>query len=212
MIAADESRRSRRFEELALPHLDAAYNLARWLTGSASDADDVVQDAYLRAFRFFDGFHGDNARAWLLAIVRNTWFTEWRRRNDAADDTPYDDALHDDERLPGWVDEIGSDPETLAVRRDDVDLIHHALDVLPVEYREVLVLRELEDMSYRDIATVAGVPIGTVMSRLARGRSLLCAAVRKAQGAMPSELAPVRGKADGNLVRMPAPSSQKGVK
>ncbi len=97
MIAADNSRRSRRFEELALPHLDAAYNLARWLTGSASDADDVVQDAYLRAFRFFDGFHGDNARAWLLAIVRNTWFTEWRRRNDAADDTPYDDALHDDE-------------------------------------------------------------------------------------------------------------------
>jgi len=209
VIAADKSRR---FEELALPHLDAAYNLARWLTGSASDADDVVQDAYLRAFRFFDGFHGDSARAWLLAIVRNTWFTEWRRRNDAADDTPYDDALHDDERLPGWADEICSDPETLAVRRDDVDLIHRALGVLPVEYREVLVLRELEDMSYRDIATVAGVPIGTVMSRLARGRRLLCTAVRKAQGAMPSEHAPVHGKADGNLVRMPAPSSQKGVK
>lgn len=209
MIAADKSRR---FEELALPHLDAAYNLARWLTGSASDADDVVQDAYLRAFRFFDGFHGDNARAWLLAIVRNTWFTEWRRRSDAADDTPYDAALHDDERLPGWVDEIGNDPETLAVRRDDVDLIHRALGVLPVEYREVLVLRELEDMSYRDIATVAGVPIGTVMSRLARGRRLLCAAVRKAQGVLPSELAPVRGNADGNLVRMPVPGSQKGVK
>ncbi|WP_211443948.1 RNA polymerase sigma factor [Collimonas humicola] len=209
MIAADKSRR---FEELALPHLDAAYNLARWLTGSASDADDVVQDAYLRAFRFFDSFHGDNARAWLLAIVRNTWFTEWRRRSEAADDAPYDDALHDDERLPGWVDEIGSDPEALAVRRDDVDLIHRALGALPVEYREVLVLRELEDMSYRDIATVAGVPIGTVMSRLARGRGLLCAAVRKAQGAMPSELAPVHGKTDGNLLRMPAPGSQKGVK
>jgi RNA polymerase sigma-70 factor (ECF subfamily) len=209
VTAADKSRR---FEELVLPHLDAAYNLARWLTGSASDADDVVQDAYLRAFRFFDGFHGDNARAWLLAIVRNTWFTEWRRRSDAADDTPYDDALHDDERLPGWGDEIGSDPETLAVRRDDVDLIHRALGVLPVEYREVLVLRELEDMSYRDIATVAGVPIGTVMSRLARGRRLLCAAVRKAQGVTPAELASVQGKADSNLVRMPAPGSQKGVK
>ncbi|MFC5475586.1 RNA polymerase sigma factor [Paraherbaspirillum soli] len=209
MSATDNSRR---FEELALPHLDAAYNLARWLTGSASDADDVVQDAYLRAFRFFDGFHGDNARAWLLAIVRNTWFTEWRRRSDAADDTPFDDALHDDERLPGWDDEIGSDPETLAVRRDDVDLIHRALAALPVEYREVLVLRELEDMSYRDIATVTGIPIGTVMSRLARGRHLLCAAVRKAQGMMPSELAPVHGKVDGKLVRMPASNSAKGVK
>ncbi|MDW3688676.1 RNA polymerase sigma factor [Cupriavidus sp. CV2] len=177
MDATDESRR---FSEVTLPHLDAAYNLARWLSGSASDADDIVQDAYLRAFRFFDSFRGDNARAWLLAIVRNTWFTEWRRRRDAADGTPYDETLHGDERLPGWIDDIGSNPEMLAVRQEDVHLVHRALELLPVEYREVLVLRELEDMSYRDIAIVAGIPIGTVMSRLARGRHLLGTTVRAA--------------------------------
>lgn len=178
MISADSSSR---FAEVALPHLDAAYNLARWLSGSASDADDIVQDAYLRAFRFFDGFQGDNARAWLLAIVRNTWFTEWRRRVDAADGTPYDDVIHGDERLPGWDDDIGSTPEALAARREDIQLVRRALEQLPVGYREVLVLRELEDMSYRDIAVVVGIPIGTVMSRLARGRHLLCIALRSAQ-------------------------------
>lgn len=187
VIATDKSSR---FAKVALPHLDAAYNLARWLSGSASDADDIVQDAYLRAFRFFDGFHGDNARAWLLAIVRNTWFSEWRRRHNAADNTPYDEALHGDERLPGWIDDIGSNPETLAVRHGDVELVHRALEQLPVVYREVLVLRELEDMSYRDIALVADIPIGTVMSRLARARHLLCSAVR-------AEQARVRGGIDG---------------
>jgi len=176
----DATDESRRFAEVALPHLDAAYNLARWLSGSASDADDIVQDAYLRAFRFFHSFHGDNARAWLLAIVRNTWFTEWRRRRDAADGTPYDETLHGDERLPGWIDDIGSSPETLAVRREDAHLVHRALEQLAVEYREVLVLRELEDMSYRDIAAVAGIPIGTVMSRLARGRHLLSVTLLRA--------------------------------
>lgn len=178
MAPTDESRR---FEQVALPHLDAAYNLARWLSGSASEADDIVQEACLRAFRFFDSFRGDNARAWLLAIVRNTWFTEWRRRSDAADGTPYDDTLHGDTRLPGWVDGIGSDPEVLVMRREASRLVHHALEQLPVEYREVLVLRELEDLSYRDIAGIAGIPLGTVMSRLSRGRHLLCAALRAAQ-------------------------------
>lgn len=183
VISTDESSR---FAEVALPHLDAAYNLARWLSGSASDADDIVQEAYLRAFRFFDSFRGGNARAWLLAIVRNTWFSEWRRRCDAADGTPFDEVIHGDERLPGWIDDVGSDPETLAVRREDVHLVHRALEQLPVEYREVLVLRELEDMSYRDIAIVAGIPIGTVMSRLARGRRLLGAAVQAAQAPPPA--------------------------
>lgn len=202
MDATDESRR---FSEVALPHLDAAYNLARWLSGSASDADDIVQDAYLRAFRFFDSFRGDNARAWLLAIVRNTWFTEWRRRCDAADRTPYDETLHGDERLPGWIDDIGSNPEMLAVRREDANLVHRALEQLPVEYREVLVLRELEDMSYRDIAIVAGIPIGTVMSRLARGRHLLSASVRAAQ-------APARSHDDGiAFSRSPVPGHSMGV-
>jgi RNA polymerase sigma-70 factor (ECF subfamily) len=174
-----------RFEAMVMPHLDAAYNLARWLSGSATDADDVVQEAYLRAFRFFGGFEGGeeaNARAWLLAIVRNTWFTEWRRRVQLADATPYDEELGGDEALPGWSEEGAADPETLAVRRDEVHLVHRALEALPIAFREVLVLRELEDMSYKEVASVTGVPIGTVMSRLARGRKMLAGAVRAAQG------------------------------
>lgn len=171
-----------RFDAVMLPHLDAAYNLARWLSGSPADADDVVQEAFLRAFRFFDGYEGDNPRAWLLAIVRNTWFTEWRRQHNRADATPYDDSLNVDDQLPGWADESGDDPEKLAVRQDETELVHRALATLPVEYREVIVLRELEDMSYKDVAAVAGIPMGTVMSRLSRARRLLCTAVKAAQG------------------------------
>jgi RNA polymerase sigma-70 factor (ECF subfamily) len=171
-----------RFDQVMLPHLDAAYNLARWLSGSATEADDVVQEAFLRAFRFFDGYTGDNPRAWLLAIVRNTWFTEWRKHHHQADSTPYDDSLQVDEQLPGWSDESGDDPEKMAVRQDETDLVHRALAMLPVEFREVIVLRELEDLSYKDVAQVAGIPIGTVMSRLSRARRLLCSAVRIAQG------------------------------
>jgi RNA polymerase sigma-70 factor (ECF subfamily) len=172
-----------------MPHLDAAYNLARWLSGSPSDADDVVQEAYLRAFRFFSGFEdGDesNARGWLLAIVRNTWFTEWRRRVQLADATPYDEEIAGDQALPGWSDDAGVSPETLAVRKDEVQLVHRALESLPLVFREVLVLRELEDMSYKEVAAMTGVPIGTVMSRLARGRKMLAAAVRAAQGDRPN--------------------------
>jgi RNA polymerase sigma factor (sigma-70 family) len=171
-----------RFDAVMLPHLDAAYNLARWLSGSPTDADDVVQEAFLRAFRFFDGYEGDNPRAWLLAIVRNTWFTEWRRQHNRADATPYDDSLNVDDQLPGWADESGDDPEKLAVRQDETELVHRALATLPVEYREVIVLRELEDMSYKDVAAVAGIPMGTVMSRLSRARRMLCTAVKAAQG------------------------------
>ncbi|WP_250535209.1 RNA polymerase sigma factor [Caballeronia sp. AZ10_KS36] len=193
----DESPHAR-FEATVMPHLDAAYNLARWLSGSPSDADDVVQEAYLRAFRFFSGFEdGDesNARGWLLAIVRNTWFTEWRRRVQLADATPYDEDIAGDQALPGWSDDAGVSPETLAVRKDEVQLVHRALESLPLVFREVLVLRELEDMSYKEVAAITGVPIGTVMSRLARGRKLLAAAVRAAQGDRPN----VR------LVRRPEP-------
>lgn len=173
--------RRARFERLALPHLDAAFNLARWLSGSPNDADDVVQDAFLRAFRFFESFDGDNARAWLLAIVRNTWFTEWRRRRNHVDDMSYDETVEGEEALPGWEEHSLDDPESLIVRRDEIRLVHRALDALAVEYREVIVLRELEDMSYRDIATVVGIPVGTVMSRLSRGRRMLGKAVRALQ-------------------------------
>ncbi|VVD65926.1 RNA polymerase subunit sigma [Pandoraea morbifera] len=196
-----------RFEALALPHLDAAYNLARWLSGSAGDADDIVQEAYLRALRFFDGFRGENARAWLLAIVRNTWLTEWRRRSEAADGTPYDEVAHGmqgDTRLPGWDDTSPGDPERLAVRRDECDLVREALASLPVVFREVLVLREMEDLSYREIETIVGVPAGTVMSRLARGRRMLADAVRAAQDARHAR-APLASTTPGSPV---SPSAQ----
>ncbi|MFJ2991452.1 RNA polymerase sigma factor [Pandoraea sp. NPDC087047] len=206
-----------RFEALALPHLDAAYNLARWLSGSASDADDIVQEAFLRALRFFDGFRGENARAWLLAIVRNTWLTEWRRRSDAADATPFDEAthgLHDEVRLPGWDDAAPGDPELLAVRRDECALVREALATLPVVFREVLVLREMEDMSYREIETIVGVPAGTVMSRLARGRQMLAAAVRAAQDARTSGASNPSPQAPSaqvtRLTRLPADGTTRG--
>jgi RNA polymerase sigma-70 factor (ECF subfamily) len=176
-----EAERSRRFQALALPHLDAAYNLARWLSRNPRDAEDIVQEAFLRAFRFFDAFRGERARPWLLAIVRRVWYDEWRRRATAEEVTAFDE-LRDDTPPDGWQSVI-ADPETLAIRAEDARGVQDALQRLPVEYREVLVLRELEEMSYRDIATIADVPVGTVMSRLARGRRRLAVLLTAAQGA-----------------------------
>ncbi|MGE8161637.1 RNA polymerase sigma factor [Paraburkholderia sp. NPDC080076] len=175
-----EAARSRRFQQMALPHLDAAYNLARWLCGNASDADDVVQEAFMRAFRFFDTFRGDSARPWLLAIVRRTWYTEWRRRASSHETVEFDDTM-DDTTFDGWS-VGGADPQALLIRDEDSKLVHEALAQLPVEYREVLMLRELEEMGYKEIAAVADVPIGTVMSRLARGRRKLAALLMENQG------------------------------
>nr|WP_216668740.1 RNA polymerase sigma factor [Paraburkholderia xenovorans] len=175
-----EAARSRRFQQMALPHLDAAYNLARWLCGNANDADDVVQEAFMRAFRFFDTFRGDSARPWLLAIVRRTWYTEWRRRASSHETVEFDDTM-DDASFDGWT-VGGADPQALLIRDEDTKLVHEALAQLPVEYREVLMLRELEEMGYREIALVADVPIGTVMSRLARGRRKLAAVLTEKQG------------------------------
>ncbi len=154
------------FEQTILPHLDAAYNLARWLTRGDQDAEDVVQEAFLRAFRFFDGFHGGDSRAWLLMIVRNTCYT-WLRQNRMME-AP---ASFDDDVNP--VEQEGGNPETWLERSADIQLLELALAELPVEFREVVVLRELESMSYKEIAYVTKLPIGTVMSRLARGRKLL---------------------------------------
>jgi len=185
-----DAARSRRFQQLALPHLDAAYNLARWLCGNASDADDVVQEAFMRAFRFFDTFRGDSARPWLLAIVRRTWYTEWRRRASPHDMLEFDDTM-DDAVFDGWS-AGGADPQMLVIRDEDARRVHEALAQLPAEYREVLILRELEEMGYREIAAVADLPIGTVMSRLARGRRKLAALL----GATPAAGASA-GKAAG---------------
>jgi RNA polymerase sigma-70 factor (ECF subfamily) len=157
--------RRARFEALALPHLDAAYNLARWLVRDTQDARDVVQEAFLRALVAFDGLRGDNARPWLLAIVRNTAFT-WLAQHRKSEWVAYDEQLH------GRIDD-DADPQVLALRADDRLRVDQAIERLPLEFREAIVLRELEELSYREIAQVLAVPIGTVMSRLARGRRLL---------------------------------------
>ena len=170
-MALPQNERQRRFELLALPHLDAAYNLGRWLTGNAADAEDVVQEAYLRAFRYFDAWQGENFRTWLLAIVRNCFLT-WARDNRSSRlvFTSEDSKEAHEETI--WTQQPG-DPETLLMRSLDATTVTRLVEALPHEYREVLVLRELEDLSYREIAEVLGAPIGTVMSRLARARALL---------------------------------------
>jgi len=159
----------RRFEQLALPHLDAAFNLARWLTRNDHDAQDVVQDAMLRALRHIGGFRGDNARAWLLQVVRNTCYS-WLK-----DNRPGEQVSLDDEGEAGLALAAPAADEPLAtvLRRADRRQINQALAGLPIAYREVLVLRELEDLSYADIARLADIPVGTVMSRLSRARGLM---------------------------------------
>lgn len=158
-----------RFETIVLSHLDAAYNLARWLTRNDHQADDLVQEACLRAFRFFSGFRGRDGRAWLLTIVRNTYFTTLRDRRHENDSVGFDEDVHS-------LDEsgqTGNAAETLVSRNDAKRQVNDALERLPLEFREIVVLRELEELSYKEIAAVMGIPIGTVMSRLARGRKLL---------------------------------------
>jgi len=155
------------FERLMLPHLDAAHNLARWLTRNDADAEDVVQEAFLRAFRFFATFRGSDSRRWLLAVVRNTCYT-WLRQNRASELLQSGDG-EDIESIEGG----GDDPEESLVQSDERETLRRAIEELPAEFREVIVLRELEGMSYREIASVASVPVGTVMSRLARARRRL---------------------------------------
>ena len=158
------------FEQEVLPHLDAAYNLARWLTRNDQDAQDVVQEACLRAFRFFSGFRGGEARAWLLKIVRNTCYT-WLQQN-----RPQQPTAEFDENLFG-PDPLAPNPEEVLLRSDSSKLLRQALEILPTDFREVLILRELEGMSYREISEVTGMPPGTVMSRLSRARSGLRQAI-----------------------------------
>src|SRR5215469_3987130 len=158
------------FEELVLPHLNAAYNLARWLTHNESDAQDVVQEAYLRAFGFFGGYRGGDAKSWLLAVVRNTCHT-WRRREKRVETIPFNEVAHS----PGLAaaDEKIPNGEHRLLDQARADVLRGCIEALPLDYREVLVMRELEEMSYRQIAEVAGLPIGTVMSRLSRARKRL---------------------------------------
>src|SRR5579864_3291284 len=172
--ALPQDDRRRRFELLALPHLDAAYNLARWLAGNTTDADDVVQDAYLRAYRYFDSFQGGNFRVWLLTIVRNAFIT-WVKENRSGrmmfvPDTPVADDADKEETMWG---SRPRDPEALLMDSIDSQTLSRLMEQLPSEYREVLLLREVEDLAYKEIADVTGSPIGTVMSRLSRARLAL---------------------------------------
>lgn len=159
--------RRQRFEAQALPHLDAAYNLARWLSRSPSEAEDIVQDAMLRALRGFDQLHGDDMRPWLMSIVRNCWRDRAARSNRRRESP-----LPVGANGPELVFE-GPDAEAQAVRASEARRLRETLASLPDPFREVLILREMEDLSYREIAAVVGAPVGTVMSRLARARALL---------------------------------------
>jgi RNA polymerase sigma-70 factor (ECF subfamily) len=154
------------FEQDVLPHIDAAYNLARWLTRNEQNAQDVAQEAYLRAFRFFPGFRGGDARAWLLKIVRNTFYT-WSHGN-----RPLQDAAEFDENFFP-PDSHSPNPEEIVLQSNSDGLVRKALEMLPSNSREVLILRELEGMSYKEIADITGMPIGTVMSSLSRARGRL---------------------------------------
>ena len=154
------------FEETMLPHMDAAHNLAKWLLRNDEDAQDVVQEAYLRAFKSFGGFHGSNGRAWLLTIVRNTSYTLLKKNRAVDLTTTFDEEIH-------ASDHESVSPATILEQSEDAELVRRAMDELPVEFREILVLRHLEGLSYKEIADIAQLAPGTVMSRLARARSKL---------------------------------------
>ncbi len=153
------------FNDAVLPHFDAAYNLARWLTRNTQDAEDIVQEASLRAFKYWKGFSGGHCRSWLLAIVRNTYYS-WLRQRSVQPELTEDGEIDD-------IDEASPNPERALLQNADRAMLKAALEDLPVEFREAIVLREMEELSYKEIADIAGVPIGTVMSRLARARKRL---------------------------------------
>jgi RNA polymerase sigma factor (sigma-70 family) len=156
----------RRFEDAVMPHLDAAFNYARWLTRSDADAEDLLQEACVRAMRFLSSLRDGNARPWLFAIVRNTWYSRRSRRGSALEVA--DMSASADERLDDALD-----PEQQLVQQATVTRVRRALDGMPAEFREVLVLRDIEGLSYKEIAETLRVPIGTVMSRISRGRDRL---------------------------------------
>lgn len=171
-VASTDTTSVQRFERLVLPHIDSAYNVARWLTRNDQDAQDVVQEACLRALRFSGGLRGDDGRAWLLSIVRNTfhtWYAEKRKL--ARETTEFEDEEHDGPAAGMAAEDDG--PEAMYIRAQNQRRVHQALGLLRLEYREVLVLRELEELSYKEISMILDIPMGTVMSRLGRGRQQL---------------------------------------
>ncbi len=178
----DEARIAH-FQEIALPYLDDAYNLARWLTRDPQDAEDVVQEAYLRALRYFDNFRGENPRGWVLMIVRNTFYT-WISANRSKDTRSLNESHRDsgEEDISELSDPDQDTPETALAKKDDAALMRALIEQLPPHYREALVLREMNELSYQQISEMTATPIGTVMSRLSRARHLLGAAWKKHNG------------------------------
>ena len=160
-------KQSERFEQTVLIHLDAAYNFARWLTHDEAGAEDAVQEACLRAFRFFDSQRGESPKAWFMTIVRNACLDWLKASKSRALEEEYNEDLHVAE------DARNESPDRIAARASDAQWLRACIATLPRDYREVLVLRELEELSYKEIGAIVGVPLGTVMSRLARGRDLL---------------------------------------
>jgi RNA polymerase sigma-70 factor, ECF subfamily len=180
---ADKDSRAGRFRDLALPHFDDVYTLARYLLGNAAEADDAVQECYLRAFRHFDTYRGPQIRPWLFAILRNVCHST--RARAGADPQPAGAAEDINEAtIPVW-NETPETPEKAVLRQRDADTVRTLIAALPVQFREVIVLREIEDLSYREIADIVGAPVGTVMSRLARARAMLRSAWLAADGKEP---------------------------
>jgi len=162
----EEQDKLARFEQSIMPHMNAAYNLARWLSSNDSDAQDVVQESYLRAFKFFGGFRGGDSRAWLLRIVRNSFY-DWLKHNRREETgKPFEEELE-------HAADPSASPDALLLAKADRELLHKTISELPLEFREILILRELEGFSYKEISEIGCVPIGTVMSRLARAREHL---------------------------------------
>jgi len=180
-----DQERMRRFRDAALPHLDDVFTLARYLLRNPSDAEDAVQECYLRALRHFDGYRGPAMKPWLLAILRNVCNAEFARRG--KEEVPTDYAPDDSaaEQMPMWQEPQAS-PENLIVRQQESATIRRLVAELPQPFREVIVLREMNDLSYQEIAAIAGVPVGTVMSRLARARAMLRSAWNAAEAAVPT--------------------------
>jgi len=184
MSADSDAERSRRFREAALPHLDDVFTLARYLTRDPVDAEDAVQECYLRALRHFDSYRGPAIKPWLLAILRNVCVAEFARRSKQPAPAESTEADVNEDATPMWQEPQAS-PEAALLRQHDDKTIRRLVDALPQPFREVIVLREVNDLSYGEIADVAGVPVGTVMSRLARARSMLRAAWNVAEGSTP---------------------------
>jgi len=175
---AEESKVAR-FTRVALPYLEDAYRLACWLLRDDQDAKDAVQEAYLLAYQSLDALRGENARGWILAIVRNTCFSTLRKRKMIGPEQPFDEDTHSLDEAGLTVGQPENNPETLVLRKVTQDRIAQGIRSLPIKLREVLVLREIADMSYLEIAQIADIPVGTVMSRLARARDLLASHLKE---------------------------------